>query len=123
MNKLTYFLAFAAVFFYTIGQSTLKKGVDQVALCCQKDSLLGYAWNVLTNPLVLCGLPICWAGTMIYLCVLGRTDLSVVNTVIIGGNCLATAFMGHFLFGEALSLLRFLGMILIIIGVILVSRA
>ncbi|MDR0662180.1 MAG: hypothetical protein LBF76_02215 [Holosporales bacterium] len=123
MNKLTYSLTFLTVLFYTIGQSTLKKGVDQAALCCQKDSLLDYVWNVLTNPFVLCGLPICWTGTMIYLYILGRTDLSVVNTVIIGGNCLATAFMGHFLFGEVLSPLRFLGMGLIIIGVIFVSRA
>jgi drug/metabolite transporter (DMT)-like permease len=76
----------------------------------------------LLSPAVLAGLAMYGVGTLIWLSVLARIDLSLAYPFV-GLSFLLTAILGHFLFHEAFHAGRILGTALVVAGVVLVARS
>jgi drug/metabolite transporter (DMT)-like permease len=73
------------------------------------------------SPAVIAGLAMYGVGTLVWLNVLARTDLSVAYPFV-GLSFLVTALLGHFLLHETLLPGQVLGTALVIAGVVLVAR-
>jgi multidrug transporter EmrE-like cation transporter len=76
----------------------------------------------LTTPGVLGGLLLYGVGTLLWLQVLSRTELSQAYPFV-GIGFIITALLGVFLFGEAMTSTRAIGISLIIVGIYLVARS
>ena len=73
------------------------------------------------SPTVITGLAMYGVGTLVWLNVLARMDLSLAYPFV-GLSFLLTALFGHFLFHEAFHAGRAFGTGLVIAGIILVAR-
>ena len=78
--------------------------------------------TALASPGVLGGLALYGLGTLLWLQVLSRTDLSQAYPFV-GLGFILTALMGLFLFGETVTMMRAAGIVLVIIGIYLVARS
>jgi multidrug transporter EmrE-like cation transporter len=76
----------------------------------------------LFSPGIVIGLVMYGIGTIIWLSVLARMDLSLAYPFV-GLSFVLTALFGYFLFHEVLNLGRVAGTVLVIAGVFLVARA
>jgi multidrug transporter EmrE-like cation transporter len=102
--------------FFKIGVST---GPVRAALAAGAlpQMLLAFA----LSPAILAGLAMYGVGTLVWLNVLARMDLSLAYPFV-GLSFLVTALFGHFLFHEAFHAGRVFGTGLVIAGIILVAR-
>jgi multidrug transporter EmrE-like cation transporter len=71
---------------------------------------------------VLGGLALYGVGTVLWLGVLSRTEVSQAYPFV-GLGFVLTALIGYFLFGDALGPLRIGGIVLVIAGIFLISRS
>lgn len=76
---------------------------------------------VLTSPGVMGGLALYGIGTVLWLGVLSRVELSQAYPFV-GLNFVLAAVLGYFVFADALSATRVAGIVLIVAGVVLVGR-
>jgi multidrug transporter EmrE-like cation transporter len=83
---------------------------------------LNAALAVFLNAGVLGGLSLYGVGTVLWLGVLSRTEVSQAYPFV-GLGFVLTALIGYFLFGDALSPLRMGGIALVIVGIFLISRS
>jgi multidrug transporter EmrE-like cation transporter len=79
-------------------------------------------FNTLASPGVLGGLALYGLGTLLWLQVLSRTDLSQAYPFV-GIGFVITALLGAFLFGETMTAMRSTGIVLVIIGIYLIARS
>lgn len=77
---------------------------------------------VCLSPGVLGGLALYGIGTVLWLGVLSRTEVSQAYPFV-GLGFVFTALIGYFHFGDALSLLRICGIALVIGGIFLIARS
>ena len=86
----------------------------------------GTPWSLMRefaqSPAVIAGLAMYGVGTLVWLNVLARMDLSLAYPFV-GLSFLLTALLGHYLFQEAFHTGGFLGTALVIAGVVLVARS
>ena len=106
----------------TVGQLLLKVGMNKMgSITLSSNQFLLTSWKMATNPYVFVGLAIYLAGTIFWLAALSRVDLSYaypfasLSYVVM----LAASWM---MFAEKITLERFLGTVVIGIGVFLISR-
>lgn len=105
------------------GQLTLKVAMGRVTAALPHDaSPVTVLFKAATNPLVIIGLAGYVISAAIWLLVLARADLSQVYPFAGLTIVLVTLAAGFFL-GERMSSLRFLGMLLVFVGVTLVARS
>jgi len=124
MPLVTYILLAIAIFAQAAGNVFLSKGMKQIA---SVSPLIGGNFLALFSQLV--NSPFIWAGTclliiffLLFLTVLSRAELSFVLPVISIEIVVNVAFAGYFL-NEPVSLIRWIGAVLISTGVILVMRS
>jgi multidrug transporter EmrE-like cation transporter len=79
------------------------------------------AWAVLTSPGVMGGLFLYGIGTVLWLGVLSRVELSQAYPFV-GLSFVLAAVLGYFVFADAVSATRVAGIALIVAGVVLVGR-
>jgi drug/metabolite transporter (DMT)-like permease len=105
------------------GQLTLKAGMTQIGQI--GDGSLAHpfalALRVATTPLVIAGLGMYALGALSWLTVLSRLPLSFAYSLLAVGYVI-TPFLAWLIFRESISPLRWLGIVVISLGVILVSR-
>lgn len=106
-----------------IGQLLLKKGMSTLGpLTISPNQLIPVVWSMVTNPFVVVGLSIYVIGTFFWLAALSRVDLSFAYPF--ASLSYVVMLIGSWLiFHEDITLLRIVGTITIIIGVILISRS
>ena len=105
----------AAVLAAVLGQLSLKYGLSQGS-----EVGSGQDWRLLVNPFVLGGLALYGGGALAWMGVLSRVDLSLAYPF------LALYFVlvpvaAHFALGEAVPLGRWLGIAVIVGGILLVA--
>lgn len=117
-------LVLASVVCGVIGQVALKSGMAQVGRIggAQASFLLDTAWRVLTTPLVLFGLACYGLGALAWLVVLSRLDLSVAYPFL-ALNFVLITLASRLVLGETVPPLRWLGVLVICCGVIIVARS
>lgn len=74
------------------------------------------------SPAIIAGLAMYGVGTLVWLNVLARMDLSQAYPFV-GLSFMLTAILGHYLFHETFHAGRIMGTALVIAGVILVARS
>jgi drug/metabolite transporter (DMT)-like permease len=107
-----------------IAQVLFKFGMASVAV---KQALAGgspmqAAIAVFLSAGVLGGLSLYGIGTVLWLGILSRTEVSQAYPFV-GLGFVLTAVMGYFLFGDALGPLRIAGIALVMAGIFLISRS
>lgn len=117
-------LVFASVACGVVGQVALKSGMAQVGRIGgqQVTFLLDTIWRVLTTPLVLIGLACYGLGAVAWLVVLSRLNLSVAYPFL-ALNFLLITLASRFILGETVPPMRWLGVLVICCGVLIVARS
>ena len=117
-------LVLASVVCGVVGQVALKSGMTQVGRIgdAQTMYLLDTVWRVLTTPLVVIGLACYGLGAVAWLVVLSRLDLSIAYPFL-ALNFVLITLASRFVLGETVPPLRWLGVLVIFFGVIIVARS
>ena len=117
-------LALASITMSAVAQVLLKFGMTGggVRGAIAAGSPLGIVQAVLVSPGVMGGLALYGLGTVLWLAVLARAELSQAYPFV-GLSFVLTAAMGYFLFADALTPGRMVGIALIVVGVVLVGRS
>ena len=106
-----------------LGQILLKKGMSSMGpLTLSVDQALTILWKMVTNPYVILGLGVYLLGTVFWLTALSRVDLSYAYPFA-SISYVIMLLASWQLFDENISLLRLVGSVVIIFGVILISRS
>ena len=107
-----------------IAQVLFKFGMSSVAVrqALAVGSPVQAAIAVFLSAGVLGGLSLYGIGTMLWLGVLSRTEVSQAYPFV-GLGFVLTALIGYFLFGDALGPLRIAGIALVMAGIFLISRS
>jgi drug/metabolite transporter (DMT)-like permease len=86
----------------------------------EEHSKLRLAVSLFTSPTILGGLALYGIGTLLWLNVLARIELSQAYPFV-GLGIVLTGLFGHLLFNDAFSLMRLMGTAVVIAGIILVA--
>lgn len=105
-----------AQLFFKLGMST-----PQVQSAMERTHQVAeLARAVMFNPNVLLGLGLYGLGTVLWLFVLARLDVSMAYPFV-GLAIVLTMLMGFFVLGEAMTLARVFGTLLVVIGISMIS--
>ena len=117
-------LALSATLIAAVGQLLLKSGMDQVGPVSRADlsSPLPLLLTVFSNPLILVAIPLYVAGFLTWLIVLSKLDLSYAYLFLAVTYVLVPLLSWLFL-GEHVPAMRWIGIAVICLGLILVGRA
>lgn len=117
-------LVLVSVSFSVMGQVALKAGMSQVGRIGSQAALAAgdLVWRVATTPFVLLGLACYALGAVAWLVVLSRLDLSFAYPFLALNFVLITV-ASRLVLGETVPMLRWLGVVVICFGVILVARS
>jgi len=77
--------------------------------------------TIVSAPFVWLGLFMYFCGALVWLLVLARLDVSLAYPFV-GLGFILTMFLGFFLLNETVSLTRIGGTLLVVLGVVLISR-
>jgi multidrug transporter EmrE-like cation transporter len=117
----TLLLILASVSLSALAQISFKFGVGEAASAStNRVGVIATVAHTLLTPGVLCGLALYGLGTLLWLSVLRRIDVSQAYPFI-GLGIALTAMLGYGLFGEALGPQRILGMLIVVGGIIVVA--
>lgn len=106
-----------------LGQILLKKGMSSMGpLTLSTNQAIPILWKMATNPYVIVGLGIYVIGTIFWLTALSRVDLSYAYPFA-SLSYVVMLIASWWLLDENISLLRIIGSIVVILGVILISRS
>ena len=106
-----------------LGQILLKKGMSSMGpLTLSTNQAIPILWKMATNPYVIVGLGIYVIGTIFWLTALSRVDLSYAYPFA-SLSYVVMLIASWWLLDENISVLRIIGSIVVILGVILISRS
>jgi drug/metabolite transporter (DMT)-like permease len=122
MKTATLALILGSVALSALAQVSFKTGVSSGPLqaAFNEGDWRGTAWAMLLSPNILAGLCLYGLGTILWLGVLARVELSQAYPFV-GLGFVLTAVLGYFLFGEAITMLRVAGTVLVVAGIYLVA--
>jgi drug/metabolite transporter (DMT)-like permease len=104
------------------GQTCLKLGLNQEGGSGASDTLFSLVGLILRSPLVLAGLFLYALGALAWIAVLRRMDLSYAYPFL-ALNFVLIAFVSQFVLGESVPWLRWAGIAVICIGILLVANS
>ncbi len=124
MNRASLFAVLFSVALGVGAQLLLKAGVSTPAVtqALNAGQRTGVLMAFATSPLVWVGLSVYGASAMVWLYVLAKVDVGIAYPFV-GLGFVLTMILGWVLFGEDLSVMRLLGALLIVIGVIVLARS
>ena len=123
MNFANLSLLFAATASSVIGQFFLKTGAEKFGKVeiTGINNLIVTVFNILLIPQVMAGITAYAIGLFAYIFALSRMPISVVSPSIAMSYVFAV-LMGKFMFGEIVPITRYLGMAMIVCGVIFIMK-
>lgn len=104
------------------GQTVIKLGVSRPGSSEAAEGFLSLITMIVTSPLVLLGLGLYGAGALAWIAVLARIDLSLAYPFL-ALNFVLVALVSKFVLGETIPLLRWAGILVICVGILLVARS
>jgi drug/metabolite transporter (DMT)-like permease len=124
MTIANFLLILTSVVLSAVAQLSFKIGVssERLQTALERDEWIQIGIGTLLSPNVLVGLALYGLGTVLWLGVLSRVELSQAYPFV-GLGFVLTAAMGWLLLGETMSLSRLGGTLLIVGGIFLVARA
>lgn len=115
-------LILISVFLGAIGQVLVKYGASALELNFAGKYLIPSIISILKNVPVMCGIISYGVSFLLWIKVLSKVELSYAYPMVSIGYILIM-FFSYFIFKENISLMRLLGVLFIIIGVVLVARS
>ena len=113
---------FVSIILAVIGQLLLKMGMLRIGKFSFNISTLVHQYvKILLNPLVIAGLFSFFVSMLIWLYVLSRMELSFAYPFV-ALNYVLILFGSYFLLKEAITPMKVIGVIVIVVGVYLVAR-
>jgi multidrug transporter EmrE-like cation transporter len=124
MRTGTFALIMASVTLSALAQVSFKFGMSNSRSRLAPSDLSPFVTMLMTllTPGVLGGLVLYGIGTLLWLQVLSRTELSQAYPFV-GIGFIITALLGVLVFGEAMTTMRALGITLVILGIYVVARS
>lgn len=104
------------------GQTVLKIGVSQPGALEATSGFISLVIMILRSPLMLLGLALYAAGALAWIAVLARVELSVAYPFL-ALNFVLVALSSQFLLGEYIPAWRWLGVLIICGGILVVARS
>jgi multidrug transporter EmrE-like cation transporter len=123
MNLLSFSLILTGVLLNAAAQLLLKAGTNAVGhFEFSRDNILPVGWQLATEPHIFGGLTCYVISVVVWIMALSRVEVSIAYPMLSIGY-VVNALAAWWLFGEAVSLSRLLGIGVIIIGVYIVARS
>jgi multidrug transporter EmrE-like cation transporter len=123
MNLVSFMLVLAGVLLNAAAQLLLKAGTNGIgAFAFTADNLVPVGIKVASNPYIIGGLGCYVVSVVVWIMALSRVEVSLAYPMLSIGY-VVNAVAAWYLFGEALSAQRMIGIGTIIIGVFLVARS
>jgi len=114
-----YILAFVSILLGSIAQYLLKKGITDVTRV--SNGFIQLLKNSISNISLIIGISFYALSMVFWLYVLSKMQLSKAYPMVSLGYVF-TLFLGYFLLNESLSAFKLIGIMLVIFGVIFISR-
>lgn len=111
-----------SMFLGVIGQVFIKKGLTSLGNLDFSAALLGSFIRIFFSPLVIVGISLYFLGVFFWLYALSKVDLSFAYPFV-SVSYVLVVLLSCFVLGESISYLRWIGVILICSGVLLISRS
>lgn len=123
MSLLVLLLAFASVSLNAFAQVALRKTMLTIAPL--PDAIAGYfgfALQLLMNPWFIIGMSCYVFSIGLWMAVLGKVEVSLAYPLLSFGYIIATA-IGYFFLKEDVNTMRLVGLSLICVGIVFISRS
>ncbi len=104
------------------GQTAIKLGVSQPQAVGNTSSLLSLVTLILSSPWVLLGLTLYGIGAVAWIAVLARLDLSLAYPLL-ALNFVLITLSSRLILGETVPTMRWVGMLVICAGIVIVARS
>ena len=123
MNAVSFSLVLAGVLLNAAAQLLLKAGTNRIGeFAFTAGNIVPVGWQVASDPFVLGGLTCYVISVMVWIMALSRVEVSIAYPMLSIGYVI-NALAAWYLFGEAVSAQRMIGIATIIIGVFIVARS
>jgi len=123
MNFISFMLVLAGVLLNAAAQLLLKAGTNAIgAFAFTADNLVPVGIKVASNPFIVSGLGCYAVSVVVWIMALSRVEVSLAYPMLSIGY-VVNAVAAWYLFGEALTAQRMIGIATIIAGVFLVARS
>jgi multidrug transporter EmrE-like cation transporter len=123
MNFISFMLVLAGVLLNAAAQLLLKAGTNAIgAFAFTAGNLVPVGIKVASNPFIVSGLGCYAVSVVVWIMALSRVEVSLAYPMLSIGY-VVNAVAAWYLFGEALSAQRMVGIGTIIVGVFLVARS
>lgn len=104
------------------GQTAIKLGVSRPEAAHAAAGVQSLVAMIIQSPLVLLGLALYGIGALAWIAVLSRLDLSYAYPFL-ALNFVLIALVSQLILGESIPLLRWLGISVICVGILLIARS
>lgn len=122
MRVMDFVIVMAGVLLNAVAQLLLKAGAGSVGPIAGMSALRGVAFDLALHPAIIGGL-VCYAiSVVVWIVALSRVDVSIAYPMLSVGY-VVNALLAMWLFGEAVTLQRWIGIGVILVGVVLVARS
>jgi multidrug transporter EmrE-like cation transporter len=123
MNSLNFSLILLGVLLNAGAQLLLKAGTNSVGhFAFNRDNIIPVGWQLATEPHIVGGLTCYVISVVVWIMALSRVEVSIAYPMLSIGY-VVNAIAAWYLFGEALSVTRLVGIGIIIVGVYIVARS
>jgi multidrug transporter EmrE-like cation transporter len=123
MNSISFMLVLAGVLLNAAAQLLLKAGTNAIgAFAFTADNLVPVGIKVASDPFIVSGLGCYAVSVVVWIMALSRVEVSLAYPMLSIGY-VVNAVAAWYLFGEALTAQRMIGIATIIAGVFLVARS
>jgi len=123
MNFLSFSLVLAGVLLNAAAQLLLKAGTNSIgAFGFTADNVVPVGMKVASNPFIIGGLACYAVSVVVWIMALSRVEVSLAYPMLSIGYVI-NALAAWYLFGEALTAQRMVGIGTIVVGVFLVARS
>ena len=123
MNLISFMLVLAGVLLNAAAQLLLKAGTNGIgAFTFTADNLVPVGIKVASNPFIVSGLGCYAVSVVVWIMALSRVEVSLAYPMLSIGY-VVNAVAAWYLFGEALTAQRMIGIGTIIVGVFLMARS
>ncbi len=123
MNRISFSLILTGVLLNAAAQLLLKAGTNAVGhFAFERGNIIPVGWQLATQPHIFTGLVCYVVSVIVWIMALSRVEVSVAYPMLSIGY-VVNALAAWYLFGEALTPMRLIGIGIIVFGVFIVARS
>ena len=123
MTAISFTLIMIGVLLNAAAQLLLKAGTNSVGgFAFSRENILPVGWQLATEPHIIAGMSCYVFSVVVWVLALSRVEVSIAYPMLSIGYLL-NAIAAWYLFGEAVSVTRLVGIGVIILGVFIVARS